>query len=106
MKNLNIGDIFYILTDYDFLRICKVRICKVIKLIDFGDKMRRIIYEYADDFFQIMTSRYIDISTDKTGDTIFIDSGMTIYTKKEKAVEALNAAIKNLEEQKKKLNGI
>lgn len=101
MKDLNIGDIFYILTDYGFLRICKV-----IKLIDFGDKMRRIIYEYADDFFQIMTSRHLDIRTDKTDNTIFIDSGITIYTKKEEVVEALNAAIKNLEEQKKKLNEI
>lgn len=101
MKNLNIDDIFYILTDCGVLRICKV-----IKLIDFGDKMRRIIYEYADDFFQIMTSRHIDIRTDKAGDTIFIDSDMAIYTKKEEVVGALNAAIKNLKEQKKKLNGI
>lgn len=101
MKDLNIGDIFYILTGYGSLRICKV-----IKLIDFGDKMRRIIYEYADDIFPITTSRHIDIRTDKADDTIFIDSDITIYTKKEEVVEALNTAIKNLEEQKKKLNEI
>lgn len=87
MKDLNIGDIFYILTGCGVLRICKI-----IKLIKLGDKMRRIIYEHTDDVFPITTSGHIDICIDRINDTIFMDFSATLYTEKKGSAKSFKCS--------------